>query len=364
MSTTTVGYHLMVRVRGPEGLDRLEDLVRDEYAVGRGGADRHVDFEVPEDEFLSRVHCRLVRAGETYAVENLSPNGTRVNGKAITKVTALKHKDRIDVGGITYLELLALSDDERAAELASRAPGAAGAKKKTTAAKPFTKRPIFFGIIAFYGLMMLAVVAAMNQSEPPTAPDPGPGPYFRWVMNAPLRWDADEGHRADVAEKMWDASDERMTPELRERVAADMYDRARLRERIPEALREQLAAEKWKAAMAEHGGEARGRGAHDYYLVRTALEVLSLRGFRTLNAALGVKDPVAVEANDTLNGKDGSPGLEGRLTELYLDATRYGQRGQTRLVRERCEQILAAVPDRYPPIARWAADKLAPPRER
>ena len=183
-------------------------------------------------------------------------------------------------------------------------------------------------------------------------------------MGAPLRWDADEAHRAEVVEKMWDLKDERTPPAVRAQIAADMYDKARLRERIPEALREQLARDKWAAALAEHGGEARGHGAHDYYLVRTALEVLSLRGFWTLKAALGVKDKVAIEADEVLNGKDGAPGLEGRLTELYLDVTRYGHRGQRRLVRERCEQILAAVPDRYPPIARWAADKLAPPKER
>ena len=364
MGTTTVGYHLMARLRGPAGLDRLEDLVRDEYSLGRGDAGQPIDFAVPEDEYLSRLHCRLIKAGETYAVENLSPNGTRVNGKAITKVTALKHKDRVEAGGITVLEFLALSDDERATELATRAPGGAGAKKKTAVAKPFTKRPIFWGIIGFYGLMMLAVVAAMNQSDPETAPDPGPGPYFRWVLKAPLRWDADESHRAEVAEKMWGEKDDRTPPATREQIASSMYDRARLRERIPEALREPLAKEKWAAALAEHGGEARGHGPHDYYLLRAALEVLGLRGYITMKAALDVKDTVAVEADEVLNGKDGSPGLEGRLTELYLDATRYGQRGQGRLVRERCGQILEAVPDRYPPIARWAAERLAPPRGR
>ena len=362
MTTTAVGYHLMARLTGPQGLDRLEDLVREEYTLGRGDPTRVIDFAVPEDEYLSRVHCRLLKAGETYAVENLSPNGTRVNGKVITKVTALKHKDRVEAGGMTVLEFLALSDEERAKELTAGTPGAAE-KKKAVATKPFTKRPIFWALIGFYGLIGVVAMAAINRSEPAPAVDPGAGPYFRWMMKAPLLWDADEAHRKDVADRMWEDKGENTPADVRDQITSKLYDKARLRERIPENKRRVKADEKWAEALAEHGGPAIDQGPHAYYLIDAALEVLGFRGFATLKAALDAKDPVAVMADEALHGKDGTGGLEGRMRELYIDATRYGGTGLWRLARERCQQIIDAVPDRYVPVRQWAAERLgAPPR--
>ena len=72
---------------------------------------------------------------------------------------------------------------------------------------------------------------------------------------------------------------------------------------------------------------------------------------------------LAVMADEALHGKDGTGGLEGRMRELYIDATRYGGTGLWRLARERCQQIIDAVPDRYVPVRQWAAERLgAPPR--
>ena len=364
MTTTTVGYHLMVRLRGPGGLDRLEDLVRDEYTLGRGDPTKPLDFAIPEDEYLSRLHCRLVKAGETYAVENLSPNGTRVNGKAITQITPLRHKDRVEAGSSTVLEFLALSDEERSKDLeAGGTGGATEVLKKAKATKPFTKRPIFFGIVGFYALLMIAVVGAANQSAAPTAVDPGPGPYFRWMLRAPLVWDAEESHRQEVARKMWEETEDRTPADARERITDELYDRARLRVSIPEAERKERANTMWAAAVAEHGGEARGQGAHDYYLIRAALDVLGAKGFMTWKSALDVKDPVAVEADEALHGKDGAGGLEARLSRLYLEATRFAGWGHYRAARERCAEIHEAIPDRYIPLRQWASERLAPPKQ-
>ena len=104
MADPQVTFHLMLRITGPGITPRLEDLIRDRYSVGRGGKGGETpDFVVPDDQYLSRVHCRIHKTGETYAVENLSPNGTRLNGKAIEKIAPLKHKDKIEIGESTAL---------------------------------------------------------------------------------------------------------------------------------------------------------------------------------------------------------------------------------------------------------------------
>ena len=63
--------------------------------VGRG---RQSDFIMPDDELISRVHCRLSASEAQLLVEDLdSTNGTYVNGECV-EAMGLKEGDRLRVG--------------------------------------------------------------------------------------------------------------------------------------------------------------------------------------------------------------------------------------------------------------------------
>lgn len=355
MSPTDVRYHLMVRVKGPGGIDRLSDLMKDDYTVGRGDPAKPgtVDFPIPADEFLSRIHFRLVKAGPTYAVENVSPQGTKLNGKALDKAKALEHRDRIEAGSGTTVEYLALTDEERTKELAGGAPDAAKAAA-AKAAKPKAKKPMYVVLLGFYGILGIVVLFAMGKTAPPQAPDPGPGPYLDWMLRAPLQYEPDVKHRQDVFDQRWwtQKDTERLPVAVRKAIAEQVYDAANLRERIPKADRAVAADKSWTRALAEHGGDLRGRADHDWYLLKAALEVLGLRGFDNLKAAAHAGEDVAKEAMAVKTV------LEARLASFYQDIWRYGRSGMGALLKERCRAIVEAVPDRYQPVRAWASERL------
>jgi hypothetical protein len=64
-----------------------------------------------------------------------------VNGKAISKIVPLKHKDRISLGERTTLEFLAVTDEERSRELQAAAGGTAERRGAPKRKKPFWQRP-------------------------------------------------------------------------------------------------------------------------------------------------------------------------------------------------------------------------------
>jgi hypothetical protein len=366
MSAAPVGYHLMLRLRGPKGLDQIEDLIRDEYVLGRGDPTKSMDFAIPDDEYLSRVHLRLIRAGETYAVENLSENGTRLNGKLITKPMPLKHKDRIEAGTETSLEFLAMTDQERSDALKGAGPATAKPVEKVKK----SKQPLFLAMIAFYGLIGLVVVMAANQSEPPSIPDPGNGAFLAWMKRMPLqpRPTEDEWKRA---EQQWWAKKEEgekdISPAQRARISARAKEDATLRARRVLAENDKVTESDriWSEAKARFGNSP-DRGAADYYLIQGAIEALAVRGRDSLQAAAEAGDPPALAAIGAPPKNKGDPPdanaamsrLEKRLAALKLDALRFRNSGQRKYERERYGQILDAVPDVYQPIRQWAEWRL------
>jgi pSer/pThr/pTyr-binding forkhead associated (FHA) protein len=308
--------HTMVRIRGPNGTARLEDLLRDRYTVGRGENGVEVDFPVPEDQHLSRQHLALVREGETYLVENLSPNGTDVNGKTISAPRKLKHKDRIEAGGETSLEFLILTDEERARELKAGAGPKAAAKKKV----PLYKRPVFIVMAVVYGLIALGVAAALGTDEVVVS-DPKEGPYFEWMKTDPIR----------------------AIGRIEEDAAGEMRG---------EAARPRVEA-MWQRVLAEHGGPLLAEGDHAYRLVDEARKLLGTLGYKTLNDGVDNNERIAMYARDVLEE------LEARVKNLYNEADRYVKAGYYRQAYAQYEQIVDAVPGREELIRRFALYRMA-----
>lgn len=68
----------------------------DELTVGRGGG---CGVVLPDDGFVSTVHARLFRRGDSLYVEDLgSRNGTFVNGAQVQAPTKLRRGDRVQFG--------------------------------------------------------------------------------------------------------------------------------------------------------------------------------------------------------------------------------------------------------------------------
>ncbi len=348
-------FHLMLRIQGPGVPARVEDLVRDAYVIGRGDPSGavHADFTIPEDDALSRAHCRLHRTGPTYAVENLSPNGTQVNGKAIQSIVTLAHKDRIALGEKTTLEFLAVTDDERLRELQTAAGDKDARRGGPVRKKPFWQRPLFLGVALVYGVVMIAMLTA-GGAEVKRFPDPGNGPYLTWMRKAPLLWDNDADNRRRQGATMWRGKEAAHVPEdLRVAITQRAWEAARLRENIPVGQRPELSQTEWRRALMEHGGDVVPTGAHAYYLLEKAMRVLGLAGYVNLAAAIENKDDVAMVAVKILDD------LEARLTLLHDEADRFVGSKHWGLAREKYEQILRAIPSAHEPLQRFAADRYA-----
>jgi pSer/pThr/pTyr-binding forkhead associated (FHA) protein len=355
MATPDETFHLMLRIEGPGQKTRVEDLVRDRYTIGRGDPSGAVkaDFTIAADTALSRAHCRLHKTGPTYAVENLSPNGTLVNGKAIDKIVPLKHRDKITLGEQTVLEFLAVTDDERLRELEAAASGKTAKQAAAKGKKPFWQRPLFLGVMAVYAIVGLLFLFG-GDDEKAHVPDPGGGPYFGWMRRAPLLYDTDPEKQRKFTAAMWKDVTTTMVPEaLRDAIASTAWDAARLREKIPQEQRRALAAREWQQALLEHGGDVAVAGAHAYYLLNSALRVLGLEGYMTFEAALEKNDEVATVAVKVLDA------LEARLAALHDEADRYWTSKHWKLAREKYERILDAIPSSHEPLQLFAADRYA-----
>jgi len=355
MATPDETFHLMLRIEGPGQKTRVEDLVRDRYTIGRGDPSGAVkaDFTIAADTALSRAHCRLHKTGPTYAVENLSPNGTSVNGKPIDKIVTLKHRDKVTLGEKTVLEFLAVTDDERLRELEAAASGRTAKEAAAKGTKPFWQKPLFVGVMAVYALVGLFFLFGGDDAKA-HVPDPGGGPYFAWMRRAPLLYDTDPEKQRKFTAAMWrDVSPERVPEDLREAIAATAWDAAKLREKIPQEQRRALAAREWQQALLEHGGDVAAAGAHAYYLLNSAMRVLGLQGYMTIEAALEKNDEVATVAIRILDA------LEGRLAVLHDEADRYWASKHWKLAREKYERILDAIPSSHEALQRFAADRYA-----
>lgn len=94
------------------GHRRSFSITRDVTVIGRR---EDCDFRIPLGE-VSRKHCRLIRDGEQFRVEDLgSSNGTYVNGKRIQEAS-LSAGDTFQIGPLAFvLQLDGQPDDDEIA---------------------------------------------------------------------------------------------------------------------------------------------------------------------------------------------------------------------------------------------------------
>ena len=298
----------MIRIEVPGQPVRLEDLLRERYALGRGDPDGelHVDFTIVGDDFLSRHHFTLVRENDGYILENESPNGTQINGKTIDDSRRLKNKDRIVAGKQTSIQYLVLSAEERAAQYKALAEGSADKSEESDEDKrSLVQKPIFWVIIAFYAILGLVIMGALSATKE-VVPDPGAGPYFEQLKTDPLE-------------------------------PARITDGAR-----------ELAMDMWKRATDKHAGPFAGREGHDYRLALRARDVLGALGYSTVQDALASEEEIAQVLVNLVGD------LEARIAEHYKKASTQIKAGRGSFAVKSLESIEEAVPDRELPIRQYA----------
>jgi pSer/pThr/pTyr-binding forkhead associated (FHA) protein len=89
----------LVAVRGPAGVTEVP-LPEGELVIGRAGADARPDVPIPDGR-VSRKHAVVRRTGDAVEIENFGANGTRVNGKEITKL-ALSGGEEIQISDVVF----------------------------------------------------------------------------------------------------------------------------------------------------------------------------------------------------------------------------------------------------------------------
>ena len=73
---------------------------KNEYMVGRKAQN---DICIPDDGYVSGVHCKFEKEGDTVFVTDMeSSNGTKVNGNKIKEKTALAANDIVRIGKVEY----------------------------------------------------------------------------------------------------------------------------------------------------------------------------------------------------------------------------------------------------------------------
>lgn len=82
---------------------RFRSAIQDFVTIGRQGA----DITIPDDTSLSRIHCRIIKRGNAYFIEDLnSVNGTRYDGQSVITETPIipggiitigRHRMRIEI---------------------------------------------------------------------------------------------------------------------------------------------------------------------------------------------------------------------------------------------------------------------------
>ncbi len=309
--------HTMLRIEAPQGRVSLVDLMGDSYLVGRGdptGVSR-VDFQIPEDEFLSRVHAKIERDGEGgYLVENLSPNGTLVDGALIKRPTLLKGKTKIEIGQGTTLTFLVVTADERkrlfeeqsgVKERQAETGGGLEAPEK----KSFLQRPVFLGLVVFYGLLAVVVLSMLGQKKA-TVLDPGKGPYFGDLMHGPVSTQRPEIDADAIADTMW------------------------------------------KEALAKHGEPVVDEGGHAYMLVLAAQRVAGVLGYPTLQAALDKREGFAQKAKLVLDDLEKRVQADHELGQKFIDGRHWA------LAYDVYKRMAAAVPDNRSKVREFALDRV------
>lgn len=307
--------HPMLRLEGPGYASRYVDLLRERYVIGRGdpAGELQVDFEVPRDEHLSRQHCTITQTPKGFVVENLSPNGTMLNGRPLSAPKRLYSKDKIEIGSETTLEFFVYTDDERAKAL-HIAPEDDEIDAEATASvarqKSFVQRPIFLFMLGFYAIVAILIAAALSKPEK-VVKDPGEGPYFQWMMeNKAPTTKPESGNAKELADTMW----------------------ARARQ--------------------NHGDNLVSEGDHAYKLVMEARKVAGILGYESLYKALASGESFAQLAKIALDD------LESRVAESYKDGKKFVQARHWELARKHYQRIVDSVPDRRAPIRAYALERL------
>jgi len=308
--------HSLLRIEGPTGNVWLVDLVGSSYTLGRGDpmSTTKIDFQVPEDEYLSRVHLRLDREGDRYLVENLSPNGTLVNGTVIEKPVLLKGKEKIEAGQGTTATYLRVTAEERKrlfedqSGIKERQAETGGVE--TPAPKPFYARPIFIAVIAFYAVLGLVIMSLLEEDETKVK-DPGEGPYFTYLLDTEVTAERPEGDAQALADRMW------------------------------------------AEALARHGGDLLPEGGHAYELLVDARQVAGVMGYATLRQALEKGEPFAQRAQLVLDD------LEERMSALYAEGEGYRKGRHWSLAYQSYARMADAVPDTRAPVRRYAVHWMA-----
>lgn len=308
--------HSLLRIEAPDRHVWMVDLVGPSYTLGRGDptAPHTVDFQVPNDEYLSRVHMRFDRKEDRYEITNLSSNGTLVSGTKIEKPVLLKGKEKIEAGEGTTITYLRVPTEERK-RLLEEESGIEERKAETGGAeaparKPFYTRPIFLIVVAFY-VVLGVVIAGLLKDDDTGVRDPGEGPYFEYLLGGAVPSQRPEGDAQAHADRMW------------------------------------------REALAKHAGPVLEEGGHAYELLLAARNVAGVMGYSTLGQALEKGEPFAQRAQLVLDD------LEERVGALYAEAAGYIEGRHWELAYETYARMAEAVPDTRAPIRRFAVHRMA-----
>ena len=306
--------HPMLRMEGPGFASRYVDLLRERYIIGRGdpAGELQVDFEIPKDEHLSRQHCTITLTPKGYVLENMSPNGTMLNGRQLSAPKRLFPKDKIEIGAETTLEFFIYNDDERAKALhiAKDEDEDSDATSEVSRQKSFVQRPIFLFMLGFYAIVAVLISAALSKPKD-VVRDPGKGPYFQWMLDrkAPTK-KPESGDAKQIANAMW------------------------------------------TRARQDHGDNLVAEGDHAYKLVIEARKVAGILGYESLYKALEAGESFAQLAKVALDD------LESRVAVAYADGKKFVKARHWKIARQKYQSIVDAVPDRTAPIRGYALQRL------
>ena len=119
-------FYLVPLRTGAWGSDDPDAVIAIDHSpcvVGRHpGCDRRI-----HNLLVSRWHCAFwLRDGRAWVKDLGSSNGTRLNGKPLTKARPLAEGDRLDLAGLTFL-CLSRPPDEAAAQAGAGVSGLVGA---------------------------------------------------------------------------------------------------------------------------------------------------------------------------------------------------------------------------------------------
>lgn len=299
-------------VEGPRAGDAVQ-VAPDVAVIGRSAA-----VDVPlDDPAASRQHARLRRSGDAYEIENLSPNGTLVNGAPVES-RVLREGDVIQIGAATRMKVRYLV--RSGAVVAYAATGDAGGigaafddsepspPSVAPAAKPsLLRRPKVVIGLAVYFLAVMIVFLLLETGRPR------------------VEWPNGLGRR-EIAEMM-----ERY-------FAAD----SPAFERSPNPAREREALDRARQAFAIAPVSARSQWA----------------------AAVAYRDAIAYsprhtlhDADDARNFRKARTDLADKLADLYIRALAEQRKGRLTAARDRFNALRQIVSDPRCPlhehIGRW-----------